>query len=181
MNDAIQYIAFLRGINVGGSSSVKMAALKGKFETLGFKNVQTLLTSGNVVFDSDLTDQAALSGKIEVALKKLFEIDTKVILRSIEDLKEIRASEPFKIIETTPSIRLYVTFFSDQTTPRSIVIPYTSAQNEFRILHTTSREVFSVLDLSKGKGTTEVMRFLEKEFGSNGTTRNWNTLLKILK
>jgi uncharacterized protein (DUF1697 family) len=44
----------------------------------------------------------------------------------------------------------------------------------------TPTEVFSVLDLSKGKGTPDVMSILEKEFGSKLTTRNWNTILKIL-
>jgi hypothetical protein len=45
----------------------------------------------------------------------------------------------------------------------------------------TPWEVFSVLDLSKGKGTIDTMSILEKEFGPNVTTRNWNTILRIIE
>jgi uncharacterized protein (DUF1697 family) len=104
-----------------------------------------------------------------------------VILRGLADLKKLQSSEPFQGIKVTPSIRLYVTFLSEKDRPRTITIPHTTFQKEFRILHATPTEVFSVLDLSKGKGTPEAMNILEKEFGSNVTTRNWNTVLKTLK
>ena len=77
-------------------------------------------------------------------------------------------------------IRLYVTFLSWKTGPGTISIPYSSQKKEFRIIHATPYEVLSVLDLSKGKGTTDLMNILEKEFGSYVTTRNWNTVQKLL-
>ena len=181
MNSNFQYIAFLRGINVGGHVLIKMADLKKAFEKMGFENVRTLLASGNMVFESEQTDKKALTKEIESELKKAFKKDISVILRSLDDLKKLQSSEPFQGIKVTPSIRLYVTFLSEKARPRTITIPYTSPQKEFSILHATPMEVFSVLDLSKGKGTPDVMNILEKEFDSNVTTRNWNTVLKVLK
>jgi uncharacterized protein (DUF1697 family) len=63
-----QFIALLRGSNVGGRAIVPMAALRDLFGELGFVNVQTLLQSGNVVFDADRTTPAAAQAAIEAAL-----------------------------------------------------------------------------------------------------------------
>ena len=180
-NNNFQYIAFLRGINVGGHALITMADLKKTFEKMGFKHVRTFLASGNVVFESEQTDKAALTREIESGLKAVFNKEINVILRSLDDLKKFQSSEPFKGITVTPSIRLYITFLSEKSRPGTIALPYTSPQKEFSILHATALKIFSVIDLSKGKGTPDVMNILKNEYGSNITTRNWNTILKVLK
>lgn len=177
----MQYIAFLRGINVGGRALVRMAALKNAFEEMGFKNVRTLLASGNVLFESGRTDKKAISGEIGSGLKKLLRKDIGVVLRSRSELEKIQAADPFRGIAVTPSIRFYVTFIGEISGPRSLAIPYSSPQGDFRILRATATEVFSVLDLARGKGTPEAMNVIEKEYGANVTTRNWNTVLKALR
>ncbi|MFA0832999.1 MAG: DUF1697 domain-containing protein [Methanobacterium formicicum] len=177
----IQYAAFLRGINVSGKTRIKMADLKDTFESMGFKNVRTLLASGNVVFNSENENEKILTEKIESGLKNVFNRDIEVILRSIGHLKELQSLKPFEGIEVTPDIRMYVTFFSKKAQPLTITVPYTSPQNAFTIINETSMEVFSTVDMSKGRGTPELMNFLEKEYGSNLTTRSWGTVLKLLK
>ncbi len=177
----MKFVAFLRGINVGGHTLIKMADLKKAFEKMGFENVRTLLTSGNVVFESEQKDKNILTKEIEAGLRKAFEREISVIVRSLDDLKKLQSLDPFKGVKVTPSIRLYITFLSEKARPRTITIPYTSPQKEFSILQATPMEVFSILDLAKGKGTTDVMNILEKEFGSNVTTRNWDTVLKVLE
>jgi uncharacterized protein (DUF1697 family) len=56
-----QYLALLRGINVGGNNLIKMAELKRCFEALGFGNVATYIQSGNVLFDTGEGSPASLS------------------------------------------------------------------------------------------------------------------------
>lgn len=175
-----RYVAFLRGINVGGNVLVKMDDLKKTLEKFGLGNVRTILASGNVTFESKQADIKTLAAKIHSELRKTFKKDIGLILRSIDDINRLQASEPFKGIKVTPSIRLYVTFLAGEAGPLSIKIPYATPKGEFRILQATPTEVFSLLDLSKGKGTPDAMKILEKEFGSNVTTRNWNTIQKIL-
>lgn len=177
----IRYAAFIRGINVGGRSVVSMATLKAAFETLTLKNVKTILASGNVVFDSDRTDQRGLADDIEAALAGLIGREVCVVLRKLEDIRRIVESDPFKGIKVTPAIRLYVTFLKVKPKPHSKTVLHSSAEGNFRILRVSAGEVFSVLDLSKGKGTVDAMGVLEKEFGVDITTRNLNTLLKVLK
>ncbi len=176
-----RYVAFLRGINVGGHASIKMADLQAAFAGMGFRDVRTVLASGNVIFTSERSDQKALAREIGSGLKKLLKKDVGVVVRSQYDLEKLQSADPFKGIEVTPSIRLYVTFLSEKTQPRTIGIPYSTPEGEFRILQATCGEVFSVVDLAKGKGTTEAMAIIEKEFGANVTTRNWNTILKALQ
>lgn len=178
--NTIHCAAFLRGINVSGKTRIKMADLKDAFELMGFKNVRTFLASGNVVFDSGDENEKFLTEKIESGLKNVFNRDITVILRSIDHLKKLQSLKPFERIEVTPDIRMYVTFFSKKAQPSTITVPYTSPQKGFTILNSTSMEVFSTVDISKGRGTPELMNFLEKEYGSNLTTRSWGTILKLL-
>lgn len=180
MENIFCYVAFLRGINVGGNTAIKMADLKAAFEKIGFRDVRTVLASGNVIFSTISKDPKMLAKEIETGLKKTFGKDIGVIVRSSDDLKKLQSSDPFKGIKVTPSTRLYVTFLSEKPRPRTIGIPYSTPEGEFRILQATCGEVFRVVDLLKGKGTPEAMLILEREFGSRLTTRNWNTVLKVL-
>jgi uncharacterized protein (DUF1697 family) len=181
MNNNYQYIAFLKGINVGGHLLIRMADLKNSFEEMGFEHVRTILASGNVIFESRQDDKQVLTQKIESALKSAWKKDIGVILRNMDDLRNLRSSGPFRRTRMTPDIRLYVTFLAHRAGPRSITLPYTSPGGEFGIIHATDGEVFSSIDLSKGKGTTDLMNLLTKEYGPDITTRNWNTVVKVLQ
>ena len=54
----MNYIAFLRGINLGPTHKVPMKDLQTCFFDLGFTNVKTLLNSGNIFFATDETNIA---------------------------------------------------------------------------------------------------------------------------
>ena len=176
----INYAAFLRGINVGGRKPVPMQKLKKALESLQFKNVQTLLASGNVVFEAPPLDTIALEQKIEETLKKTFGQEIGVFIRTLKELQHLSDSQPFKGINVTPQTRLYVTFFSEKP-KRSLKIPFISPDKSFNILHVSGREVCSVLTLSPNSGTLDLMKVLEKEFGRKVTTRNWNTVIRVLR
>lgn len=175
-----KFVALLRGINVGGNKMVKMDDLKKWFAALGFKNIKTILASGNVLFESGDEDEDALAKKIAVKLKAESGHDVGIQVRSIEEIQKLADRNPFKKVKVTPDIRLYITFLAQKPTSK-LKIPYTSPEKDFKILEVTDREVCSVADISKGSGTPEVMNILAKEFGKNITTRNWNTVGKILK
>jgi len=176
----ISYAAFLRGINVGGHKTVPMEKLKKAFEALRFKNVQTLLASGNVVFETQALSTAALEQMIEEKLKKIFGHEIGVLVRTIEELQDLSESQPFKGIDVTPQTRLYVTFLSEKS-KSNLKIPYASPDKSFRILHTSTREVCSVLTLTPNSRTIDLMNVLEKEFVRTVSTRNWNTVVRVLK
>ncbi|MDE3058380.1 MAG: DUF1697 domain-containing protein [Bacteroidota bacterium] len=173
-----KYVALLRGINVGGNKKVPMAEMKKVLEKIGLKNVVTILASGNAVFESEIESVDKLTADISAALEKKFQFSIPVLLRTFSDIEKMIALDPFRGIKITPQIRLYVTFLSEK--PKGKISAYVSPDKSFRIISGTENAAFSVLDLSKAN-TPEAMSFLEKEFGKNVTTRNWNTVVKIGK
>ena len=176
----VKYAAFLRGINVGGKKPVPMQKLMTAFDAMQFKNVRTLLASGNVLFEAPPIDAIALEHKIEQKLKETFGQNIGVLIRTMEELEHLSNSRPFKGIDVTPETRLYITFFSEK--PKgSLKIPFASPDKSYKILHVSGREVCSVLVLSSNSRTVDLMKVLEKEFGSKITTRNWNTIVRLMK
>ncbi len=173
-----KYAAFLRGINVGGNKKIPMSKLKKVLEKHGLKKVTTILASGNVVFESDSSIRQ-LQKLIISAIEKEFGFPVPVLLRSHKEIKKIIELNPFKEIKVTSLTRLYVTFLSEILKDKSSII-YISPDKSFKIISSFDRTVFSVLDLSISK-TPEAMSVMEKEYGKNVTTRNWNTILKIAK
>ncbi|MEK7673204.1 MAG: DUF1697 domain-containing protein [Patescibacteria group bacterium] len=183
----MKYLALLRGINVGGNKKVPMAELKKMFENLKFKNVKTLLNTGNVVFESDSEASLAeeksekiLAKNIEEKFSKTFGFDSKIILRNMDEITKLIKSDPFKKIEIDENTRLYISFLGDKHNSK-LKIPYTSENKDFQILKATDDTVISFLQLSPTMKTIKSMDIIEKEFGKFTTTRNWNTVLKIAK
>lgn len=174
-----QYIAFLRGINVGGNSIIKMSELKALFESLEFENVRTLLNSGNVVFESSVNDNGKIQQKIESQLKKKMEREIRVIVWSMKEIQELIDANPFQDIHVTPKTRLYVTFLAQPVGELTRKVPFELGGKEYQIVHIFQRAVCSVLILSPERGSVDLMNNLAKEFGKDITTRNWNTVLKI--
>lgn len=175
----MKYIAFLRGINVGGNHRVPMETLRSAFADLGFTEIKTLLNSGNVLFSSDEKDVSSLKKRIEKSLEETFGFLIGTIIRSQKELQEMVAKNPFKNTEVTPQTRLYVTFLSIKP-KNSFGIPYESPEKNFKILDVSDGTIFSVLQLSEKYNTTDAMNVLGKEYGKNMTTRNWNTVIKIV-
>jgi uncharacterized protein (DUF1697 family) len=175
-----EYAAFLRGINVGGRKPVPMPELKKAFESMRFKNVRTLLASGNVVFEARPASTKTLTAVIEKKLRETFEQEIEVLIRTMDELLTLGKNNPFKDVSVTKQTRLYVTFISEQ--PKgTLKIPCTPPGHTFSILQSSEGEVFTILTISPRSGTTDFMAVLEKEFGRRITTRNWNTILRIIK
>ncbi len=173
-----KYVAFLRGINVGGHRLVKMTEVARLFASLGLDNVRTYIASGNVLFETAEPDAAAVTRRIEEGLSLALGFEVIVIVRTIERIAELVGLDPFKNVEVKENVRLYVTFLAEQS-KSGLKLPYESPQGEFRVLQKTDREVYSVLLLSPTARSTDGMAFIEKEFGKASTTRNWNTIKKI--
>lgn len=182
MNHARQHpdcgiVAFLRGINVGGHKKISMADLKKAFESLGFRNVRTVLASGNVVFEARGKDRA-LADTIAARLEQVFGFPVNVVLRTLKELRAIIDSDPFKGAPSGPDAKLYVTFLAQKTPGRSRLCLPEGAKG-VRIVRVAPGEVFSVIRLSADAGTPDLMAFLESAFGKEVTTRNWQTVLKL--
>ncbi|HSJ33551.1 MAG TPA: DUF1697 domain-containing protein [Acidimicrobiia bacterium] len=90
---ANQYVALLRGINVGGNNQVSMADLRAAFEAEGFDDVRTYINSGNVLFSAD-SGRAGLEDRVEEMLRRRLGIDLMVVVRSRRQLENIIRKAP---------------------------------------------------------------------------------------
>ncbi len=89
-----RYIAFLRGMNLGGRR-ITNDDLRSHFEALGCEEVATFRASGNVVFAVDGESSAKLTVRLEDGLAEALDYEVPVFLRSAKDLLAIAAHEPF--------------------------------------------------------------------------------------
>lgn len=90
----MQFVALLRGINVGGNNKVEMSRLKTLFENLGYQEVRTYINSGNIIFKSKLKDHKELASKIEEAIKSEFGFPVTVVTRDSKQIKAIVKAIP---------------------------------------------------------------------------------------
>ena len=175
----MKYVVFLRGINIGSKKKVPMEDLRQLFEGMGYSEVRTILNSGNVIFKSGKEDEEVLQDKIENALEKRFGFEVRVVIRTRDEVQNLLKIDPFKDIEITKDTRLYITFLSE-----GISLTRDSVQEMagecVRVVRFTNREICSAIMITPDKNTVDLMGFLEKLFGQNITTRNWNTIFKIM-
>jgi len=168
-----RYAAFLRGVM---PTNCKMPALKAAFEAAGFANVKTVLGSGNVVFDARSTSVAALEQKAEAAMHEHLGQAFLTIVRPIEALQQLLASDPYKKFAVAPQAKRIVTFLRDEPKAK-LTLPIES--DGARILAMKGREIFSAY-LPTPKGPV-FMSLIQKTFGKEVTTRTWDTIAKVVR
>lgn len=168
----MKYVAILRGINVGGKRKILMTDLKQLFLNLGFTNVRTYIQSGNVIFESNSSQN--LSTIIESAILGKFDFTVPVIVKSHETLSSIIDNSPFNLkdasqhyvsyLKEVPSLDLTETFNENSFDPDQFLI---------------SDHAVYIFCNTKYSNTKLTNTFIEKKLKVTTTTRNWKTTLKI--
>ena len=82
----MRYVAFLRGINVGGKSLIRMAELRDCVAEAGHDDVSTYIASGNVLLSSPVRSAAQLERPLEQAIERRFGLDVRVFVRTARQL-----------------------------------------------------------------------------------------------
>src|SRR5436189_2321021 len=167
------YIAMLRGINVSGQKVIKMDHLRELCTGLGFRNVETYVQSGNIVFQTATENPAALSKRIGETILESFGFDTAVIIRRSEEMRNVIAKNPFLKEKSIDSSKLHVTFLSETAQKGSEKKLETLATNPDRF-YPASHEIY--LYCPGGYGRTRLSNnAIEKALSVEATTRNWKT------
>lgn len=174
-----KYVAFLRGINVGGHHKVPMETLRETLKGLEFESVQTLLNSGNILFESAPRDITHLETTISERLQIVFGFPVPTMVLTAASISTLIDTNPFKNIPLTKDTRLYISFLQKDL-DIDLKLPWTSDDYSYTILTYSDKTIVSVLDLSISK-TPKAMKALEHYFGKDTTTRNWNTINRIEK
>jgi uncharacterized protein (DUF1697 family) len=169
----MRYAAFLRGVMPVNAS---MTDLKRAFEAAGFTEVATLLSSGNVVFTAPAASPVALERRAEAAMTKRLGQAFLTIVRPVDRLRELLASNPYSRFRIPPEAKRIVTFLRKLPS----AMPKLPLETDgVRILAAQGTEVFTVY-LPNPKGPV-FMTLLQKTFGKEQTTRTWQTVARVAR
>ena len=168
-----RYAAFLRGVS---PMNARMPDLKTAFESAGFTEVRTVLSSGNVVFSARRGAETTLQRSAEAAMRERVGQGFLTIVRPIEALADMLTSDPYRRFGLDPSAKRIVTFLRE--TPRTrIALPL--ELEGARLLALKGRELFGAY-VPNPKGPV-FMTLIEKTFGKDLTTRTWDTVGKVAR
>jgi uncharacterized protein (DUF1697 family) len=168
------WVAFLRAVNVG-KRQMKMAELKALCEGLGYTGVKTILASGNVRFETDHDPKAEL----EAAIEKRWGFFSEAVMRNGDEIAAMLASNPFAAYPDDGPFHRYVMML-DSPLPEGLKLAGVPGDHD--VARVDARDIYLVgyrqPDGRHGPGLDKFDRQLEK--GTIATTRNWNTIPKVL-
>ena len=172
-------ISLLRGINVGGRNMIKMDGLRELCRSLGLRDPQTYLQSGNVVFRTAGPGNARLAERIAAAIESAFGFRPEVIVRTRPEMEDAVARNPFSARPGIDPARLLVHFLAADPgqLARERLLAVRTDTEELRL---EGRELY--IYFPDGMGRSKVWpAAVDRALQVPGTGRNWNTVLKLLE
>ena len=166
-----RYVAFLRGVS---PMNAKMPALKKAFEAAGFSEVRTVLSSGNVVFSARASSEAELERRAEAAMRKRLGSAFPAIVRRVDALRDMLASDPYQGFRLRRGAKRVVTFL--RLKPK-VGLELPIGLHGARILRMRDGEVFSAY--VPGPRGAVFMTLIERTLGKEVTTRTWDTVARV--
>lgn len=165
-----RYVAFLRGV---GPLNARMSELKLSFESAGFEDVRTLLSSGNLVFSCKPSKEPQLARKAEAAMKAHLGRSFATIVRSATHLQELVNANPFDAFPLSPGAKPVVTFLQSAPT----TLPALPIELEGACIHGV-RGLEVLTSYVPNQNGPVFMLLLERTFGKGITTRTLGTVRK---
>jgi len=172
-------ISMLRGVNVGGHNKIKMDALRALYESMGLRDVQSYVQSGNVVFRTKKRDLPRLAKRIQDGIERRFGFRPDLVLRTCAELRDTIRRSPFANRRGIEPSKFLVTFLVSE--------PGAEARENARRIKTDpeelridGREVY--IYFPNGMGRPKMSwPMIERTLGTSGTGRNWNSVNKLLE
>lgn len=177
----MKFVVFLRGINVGGKSRVKMAELEQLLTGLGYGGVKTYIQSGNVVLDAQ-EDEPALCARIREAFAARFGFESGIVARASEALRGVVESLPFSAEDiaqaeaSDPQVEHLYVYFLEQSPGDEALEALRRSMEEGDGVGIGEREIYLLCRRSVRLSKTALK--VGKLFPC-ATARNWNTVQKL--
>lgn len=168
-----RYAAFLRGVM---PTNCRMSELRKAFESAGFEDVKTVLGSGNVVFSAKAATTSALEKRAEAAMAQQLGRTFFTIVRPVDALRRLLASDPYADFRLEPGSKRVVTFVRGRVKPR-LKLP--AERDGARMLAAKGGEAFTAY--VKSPRGPAFMGLIEEALGKDVTTRTWETVEKVAR
>jgi uncharacterized protein (DUF1697 family) len=170
----VRVVALLRGINIGSGKRVSMPALREIVESLGHRDVETYLQSGNVVFTPARGKRADLPPALEKAIEKATGHDVRVLVRTGRELARIVAANPYPVDDPT---RVVVAFLGKAVKPAALGLGDLESYAPDELTQ-VGRELF--ISVPNGQARSKLMETLTKRRQPTVVTvRNWRTVAAL--
>jgi uncharacterized protein (DUF1697 family) len=170
-----RYIAFIRGINVGGRQKLAMADLRAVLAGLGCTGARTLLQSGNAVFDAEGWPAGQLEQEIAAGIAGTAGLSVRCLVREQAELDAVIAANPFGHV--TDGARLYALFLSARPDPALVTEHDPAGLDPGRI--SLGDRVFYHWVPDGYSQAPQLAPYAEKRLQVAVTARNWNTVTKL--
>lgn len=164
----------LRGVNVGGNNIIKMTEFRDLCAALNFAKPETLIQSGNIVFEARAKSSSDVATIISDAIQSKYGFRPETVVRTADEMQGVIDRNPFvDRMANLDGAKLAVTFFA----ARLDALPTLSAQTSEEV-HSTEKEIY--VYYPDGMGRSKLVLQLDRALkGNAATTRNWNTVLKL--
>lgn len=174
----MRFLALLRGINVGGHKKVPMAELRAVAQGLGLTNVATYIQSGNLLFDAP-AGAAKHEAALEAALADHFGFEVAVLVRTAKQVRALPAANPFRAeAAATPKLVMLMLTKAAPRADAPVALAERATADERAALAGGALWLHLPNGSARSKWTPALLARLA---GSTTTTRNWNTLLKLVE
>ncbi len=171
------HIALLRAVNLGGSTSLQMESLRALLRRMGFEGVRSLLQSGNLVFGSDSRSGSPLESVLEDAIEANFALRTDVFVRPAPEWHSIVTQNPFPREAARDPSHLVVTVL--KAAPSATAWKgLDAAIRGPEVVRGAGRHAYIVYPEGIGRSRLTAA-LIERQLGTRGTSRNWNTVVKL--
>lgn len=170
------YVAFLRGINVSGHKKILMADLREMLEKLKFSDARTYIQSGNIAFKSKEDDVESLSNKLKEGIKYTFGYDVPVLVIEALQLQRIFDGNPFK--KNDPKKVCFVLLKSVPDAVLVVEMEKIAYPNETFMITDNCVYLYCSEGFAKAKCSNNLF---ERKLKVQATTRNYNTMVKMLE
>jgi uncharacterized protein (DUF1697 family) len=154
-----------------------MADLRDLLTRLGFRDVRSLLQTGNLVFQSDASAGARLERLLEVEAKKRLRLETDFFVRSGQEWRTVIKRNPFPRAAQSDPAHLVVMFLKDAPDAKSVKA-LQAAITGSEVVRAVGTQLYAVYPDGIGRSRL-TNAIIERKLGTRGTGRNWNTVLKL--
>jgi uncharacterized protein (DUF1697 family) len=172
-----QYVALVRGINVGGKNLIPMSELRTAFEDAGFGSVATYIQSGNVLFET-ARPASELEEAVERLLEGRFHVPLVVCVRSHSQLRDVVTTAPAGFGAEPGTYHSDVIFLRAPLTPATAMEVVVEREGVDRAW--PGRGVLYFQRLSELRTQSRMSRIVGTPAYQRMTIRNWATTTKLL-
>jgi uncharacterized protein (DUF1697 family) len=171
------YVALLRAVNIAGRSMVAMSDLRRLLTDLGFNDARLLLQSGNLAFKANATEAAKLESRLEAETEKRLGLKTAYFVRTHEDMEAVVAGNPYPTEAQRDPGHLVVVFLKEAPKAGAVEVLRAAIKGP-EVVQAKGRHAY--IYYPAGIGHSRLTgAVIDSRLGTQGTGRNWNTVLKL--